>query len=398
MRRPSLLPPWFRLGPDGRGFCVGTCVVISAILVVHAGGVQASLSLGPGAELPSFRGTCLLSVSTDSHRRRRRPDHCSVLVPELFLYALSHDDLPSLLVSVGLLLAAGPSQERRWGTAVFLGLSVLSALSLPLVYGLLLSVLVGEPSRVCGYSAIEMALLTAQCRQVTRRRLVKWVPLWFLPWCLLLLGMLLLPGTPALLHFCAISLGHNYNQSLIKALQELKQVTSVNVIPHSSYISTSAHMSLPTHHSSARSTSSHQMCAAPLPVRDPAIFNHQPWWGQGSNPLTEAEQLEEQMLRAAMLESLQDVAEDAKIEVPKSSVSSLRLQQLEKMGFPTDKAVVALAASKQLDGAISLLIDHSVGEQAVVVSKGKRPPTQQTLAAAELGAGQQENASGTVVS
>lgn len=49
----------------------------------------------------------------------------------------------------------------------------------------------------------------------------------------------------------------------------------------------------------------------------------------------------------------------------------LRLQQLEKMGFPTEKAVVALAASKQLDGAISLLIDDSIGEQAVVVSKGK---------------------------
>lgn len=52
-------------------------------------------------------------------------------------------------------------------------------------------------------------------------------------------------------------------------------------------------------------------------------------------------------------------------------VSALRLQQLEKMGFSTDKAVVALAASKQLDGAISLLVDDSVGEEAVVVSKGK---------------------------
>lgn len=56
----------------------------------------------------------------------------------------------------------------------------------------------------------------------------------------------------------------------------------------------------------------------------------------------------------------------------------LRLQQLEKMGFPTEKAVVALAASKQLDGAISLLIDDSVGEQAVVVSKGKSPQSPQS--------------------
>lgn len=43
------------------------------------------------------------------------------------------------------------------------------------------------------------------------------------------------------------------------------------------------------------------------------------------------------------------------------------------MGFPTEKAVVALAASKQLDGAISLLIDDRVGEEAVVVCKGKSP-------------------------
>lgn len=47
------------------------------------------------------------------------------------------------------------------------------------------------------------------------------------------------------------------------------------------------------------------------------------------------------------------------------------------MGFPTEKAVVALAASKQLDGAISLLIDDSIGEQAVVVSKGKSPQQSQ---------------------
>lgn len=48
------------------------------------------------------------------------------------------------------------------------------------------------------------------------------------------------------------------------------------------------------------------------------------------------------------------------------------------MGFPTEKAVVALAATKQLDGAISLLIEDSIGEQAVVVTKGKSHPPQQS--------------------
>lgn len=167
---------------------------------------------------------------------------------------------------------------------------------------------------------------------------------------------------------------------------------------------------------------------APPPMRDPSVLNHHPWvepvpaWiMQQSAVLSEAEVLEEQMLHAGILASLQDGPEDidAKVEVPKSSVSSLRLvfiliiiytklftlfptyshihvisnnqftkrpmllpfrlQQLEKMGFATEKAVVALAASKQLDGAIALLIDDSVGEQAVVTSKGKNPmPPQNT--------------------
>ena len=126
-------------------------------------------------------------------------------------------------------------------------------------------------------------------------------------------------------------------------------------------------------------------------------------------------------MKAGILASLQDTSEDpeGRVEVPKSSVSSLRqviimtgllflifiygntklmtmslyclfgfnnvslkemlfshrLQQLERMGFPTEKAVVALAASKQLDGAISLLIDNRVGDQSVMVSKGRGTPS-----------------------
>ncbi|KAI4889250.1 hypothetical protein NFI96_026332 [Prochilodus magdalenae] len=109
----------------------------------------------------------------------------------------------------------------------------------------------------------------------------------------------------------------------------------------------------------------------------------QPWqqsapeWHREPHVATDTQLLEEQLLRAGILASLQDAPEGTadKVEVPKSSVSSLRLQQLEKMGFPTEKAVVALAATGQLDGAISLLIQDQVGEEAVVVSKGKKSPT-----------------------
>ncbi|XP_044053544.1 rhomboid domain-containing protein 3 isoform X2 [Siniperca chuatsi] len=304
----------------------------------------------------------------------------------------SHDELPSLLVSVVLLLLVGRCQERRWGTFAFLALSILTMAILPLLYTLVLFVGGGEASRICGYSAIQLALFTAQCRQVSQRRLLRCLPVWFLPWLLLLIGLLLLPGTPALLHFCTIFIGHNYHQPFIGMLQELEEARVLDLIPHWAFVPTSARFRLPIYTTSQRSRSLSQKMpvdqADAPPMRDPSVFNHHPWvdpmpaWIMKESAVqSEAEVLDEQMLRAGILASLQDAADDpdAKVEVPKSSVSSLRLQQLEKMGFPTEKAVVALAASKQLDGAISLLIDDSVGEEAVVVSKGKSPlPPQST--------------------
>lgn len=56
--------------------------------------------------------------------------------------------------------------------------------------------------------------------------------------------------------------------------------------------------------------------------RYPAAFHQQSWM-----EMSEAEVLEEEMLRAGILASLKDAPEgdpDSKIEVPKSSVSSLR--------------------------------------------------------------------------
>ncbi|XP_071339044.1 rhomboid domain-containing protein 3 [Trachinotus anak] len=361
-----MLSVWYWFGSDRPGFCLGTSSWIALMLLIYAGGIQASLSLGPGGDFPRFR--------------------------DPFLYALSHDDLQSLLVSVALLLLVGPCQERRWGTVAFLALSVLTMAILPILYTLVLFIGSGEASRICGYSAVQLALFTAQCRQVTQKRLLRCLPVWFLPWIFLLIGLLLLPGTPALLHFCAICIGHNYHQSFIGMLQELEEASVLAFIPDWAHVPTSARFRLPTYTTSQRSRSLSQTTpvdqAAAPPVRDPFVLNHHPWiepspaWiMEESAALSEAEVLEEQMLRAGILASLQDSPDDpdAKVEVPKSSVSSLRLQQLEKMGFPTEKAVVALAASKQLDGAISLLIEDNVGEQAVVVSKGKGPqPLQST--------------------
>uniref|UniRef100_G3P1B3 Rhomboid domain containing 3 n=2 Tax=Gasterosteus aculeatus aculeatus TaxID=481459 RepID=G3P1B3_GASAC len=349
-------PAWFWCGSERAGFCLGTCVCAALALLTYAAGVQASLTVGPGGDFPRLT--------------------------DVLLYAFSHDELLSLLVSVALLLLVGPSQERRWGTVAFLLLSILTTAAVPLLYALLLFVGGAGPSRICGCSAVQLALLAAQCRQVAARRLLRCLPLWFLPWLLLLVGVVLLPGTPALLHFCAILLGHNYTMAFIGILQELEETRVLDLVPDWVYVRSSARWRLPVCIASQRSRSlflspPEDQAAAPL-TRDQ--LNHHPWedgvpaWimNRSAAP-SEAEVPEEHMLKAGILASLQDAPynPDSKVEVPKSSVSSLRLQQLEKMGFPTDKAVVALAASKQLDGAISLLIDDSVGEQAVVVSKGK---------------------------
>lgn len=353
---------WFWFGSNRPGFFLGTALVSSGILLVYCGGVHASLSVGPGGDFPKFT--------------------------DLFLYAFSHEDLPSLLINTILLLLLGPCQERRWGTVAFVSLSLLSTVMLPPLYTLVLFVGGGEASRICGYSATQLALFTAQCRQVTQKRLMGFVPIWFLPWLLLLASLLLLPGTPALLHFCAICLGHNYRQSFIGVFQELEDATIFNCVPEWVCVLTSARLRLPTYTTSKRSGSPSQSRptsgadhSACNPTRDPSSPGHQsPWpeplpsWAmEGAAALSEQQLLEEQMMKAGILASLQDTSEDpdAKVEVPKNSVSSLRLQQLEKMGFPTEKAVVALAASKQLDGAISLLIDDRVGDKSVMVSKGK---------------------------
>uniref|UniRef100_A0A096MGW9 Rhomboid domain containing 3 n=1 Tax=Poecilia formosa TaxID=48698 RepID=A0A096MGW9_POEFO len=294
---------------------------------------------------------------------------------DVFLYALSHDDSPSLLISVVLLLLLGSCQERRWGSVTFLLLSIITITTLAFIYTLVLFVVGGEASRICGFSAIQLALFTAQCRQATQRRLLRCLPVWFLPWLFLLSGLLLLPGTPALLHLCAICIGHKQSAYLYDVLGLTSVCLAFLCLCLWMLCGLFGLKVAPTKSVPQFMAVDH---AAPPPVRDPTAYNLHQWmeppspaWVmevQAAAAVSEAEVLEEELLRAGIMASLQD-APDTKVEVPKSSVSSLRLQQLEKMGFPTEKAVVALAATKQLDGAISLLIEDSIGEQAVVVSK-----------------------------
>ncbi|XP_051981629.1 rhomboid domain-containing protein 3-like [Xyrauchen texanus] len=347
---------WIWFGSNRPGFCCGTFLISMLILSTWLSGIHANLNLGPGGDFPGFY--------------------------DFIFYSLSHEELTSFLYNIILLLWLGPCQERRWGTFVFLALSFLSTVLLPPIYALFLFVTGDEASRVSGYAATHLALFTAQCGQVKQRRVLNHVPVWFLPWFFLLLNLFLLPSAPGLLHFYAICLGLNYNKEFIDILQQSERICVC--LPKWAYIPVISHSHLPTYISPSERPEPEPSQMGHMPsVSRSQLEDHShvlPWqhsvseWHNES--LLDAQLLEEQMLRAGILASLQDAPEGAdKVEVPKSSVSSLRLQQLEKMGFPTEKAVVALAATGQLDGAISLLIDDQIGEEAVVISKGKKSPS-----------------------
>ena len=54
------------------------------------------------------------------------------------------------------------------------------------------------------------------------------------------------------------------------------------------------------------------------------------------------------------------------LTLPSHSFPRHRLQQLERMGFPTEQAVVALAATGRVEGAVALLVGGEVGTEALV--------------------------------
>lgn len=82
--------------------------------------------------------------------------------------------------------------------------------------------------------------------------------------------------------------------------------------------------------------------------------------------------LDEQMLQEGIQASLVQGPQNP-VWLPKSSVSSLRLQQLEHMGFPTEQAAVALAATGRVEGAVSLLVEGLVDTEALV-TEGRSGP------------------------
>lgn len=65
---------------------------------------------------------------------------------------------------------------------------------------------------------------------------------------------------------------------------------------------------------------------------------------------------------------------EAALTLPPHPLPRRRLQQLERMGFPTEQAVVALAATGRVEGAVALLVSGEVGTEALV-TQGREGPT-----------------------
>ncbi|XP_045145530.1 rhomboid domain-containing protein 3 isoform X2 [Echinops telfairi] len=329
-------------------------------------------------------------------------------VHRLLTHALGHTALPGLLLSLLLLAILGWQQEHRVGSLRFLHTVVLLALATGLLAMLLAGLGVPRVAGGCGYMPIHLAMLAGQghCPRQPRGAL----PPWLAPWLLLSLTPLLSSEPPFLQLLCGLLAGLAYaagafrwlelSERRLQVLQEgavcraLVGCWPLRLLPAPGCLA-----ELPTSHLPG----ARPPAAGPPPVASPSLWPgseasrslpldlealQPPWEGSleaglawagprfpSETPLWAA--LDEQMLQEALQASLLDgpgLGPEGPLWLPKSSVSSLRLQQLQRMGFPTEKAVVALAATGRVEGAVSLLVDGQVGAEALVTEVKSCPP------------------------
>ncbi|XP_027432227.1 rhomboid domain-containing protein 3 isoform X4 [Zalophus californianus] len=319
----------------------------------------------------------------------------------LLTHALGHTALPGLLLSLLLLPTLGWWQECHLGTLRFLHASALLALAAGLMGVLLAGLGVSSAAGGCGYMPVHLAMLAGQGHHPRQPQGI--LPPWLLPWLLLALTPLLSSEPPFLQLFCGLLAGLAYaagafqwlelSDQRLQALQEgvlcraLAGCWPLRLLP-----TPGGRAELPvTHPTGVRpptpgppymASSSLWFRGEGSAQRPPGLEPVQPTWEVSSEvgpawagpsfppgtPLWAA--LDEQMLQEGIQASLLDgpaPCSESPLWLPKSSVSSLRLQQLERMGFPTEQAVVALAATGRVEGAVSLLVGGEVGTEALVM-------------------------------
>ncbi|XP_073917408.1 rhomboid domain-containing protein 3 [Castor canadensis] len=329
-------------------------------------------------------------------------------VHRLLTHALGHTALPGLLLSLFLLPTLGWRQECRLGTLRFLHASALLSLAAGLLAVLLAGLGVSRAAGGCGYMPVHLAMLAGQghCPRWPQGTL----PPWLWPWLLLALTPLLSSEPPFLQLLCGLLAGLAYSAGAFQWLELSEQ--RLQVLQEGVLCRTLAGCwplrLLPTPGSLAELPVTHPAGARPASRGPPFPASPGPWshsdssaqlppglgpvqltwegsseaglnWTRSSfspgTPMWAA--LDEQMLQEGIRASLLDgptQGSQSPLWLPKSSVSSLRLQQLERMGFPTEQAVVALAAAGHVEGAVSLLVGKQVDTETLVTEGRGGPP------------------------
>ncbi|XP_069475357.1 rhomboid domain-containing protein 3 isoform X2 [Ambystoma mexicanum] len=342
-------------------------------------------------------------------------------VHRLFTYPVCHHETLHLLLDLLLFVLLGWRQERAMGTLRYLQRIALCVIASAVLYLIIAPILTKSPATASGYTAVHLAMLTSHPFPRWKGALGQVVVL-AIAWAIILFGTLLIPGSPFLLNTCGVLTGMLYWTRALswlevpeRKLEELEGASIFQALARNPFLhfvpSSSTEETLPyTDPMAANRFSgpqqSHWPAQGPLsgyfmsstgmaeaprdgPIlaeswvqhpffqRDhPTQVQHFPPWlppsWHSDAPLAVLENslMEEAMLRAGIQASLDQsgLEADPELKLSKSSVSALRLQQLERMGFPTQKAVVALAATGKVEGAVSLLVGGQVGEEAVVTT------------------------------
>uniref|UniRef100_UPI00398F6673 rhomboid domain-containing protein 3 isoform X2 n=1 Tax=Pristiophorus japonicus TaxID=55135 RepID=UPI00398F6673 len=372
------------------------------------------------------------------------------MVYRLLGYCFSHGNIFTLLVNVALLVVLGSRLEQRLGTIRYLYLSVLFAVLSALLYLLLVKLLSFDETPVCGFTTVQFAMVTLSCRSSEMKRTVTvaGISTAAVPWILLPVAYLVIPGSSVLLHICGVIVGLIYSyrfffclelsDSVIESVERLAICRFLQLSSWIPFIFSPVQYQLPVRSNIERfhpipevyqtraSSVVHLTASADhFTTRESYNIETDSQWSASSNQTLPSSQLhtgsthtnylqadpynpysstyprqldpsyhlsefyhvnpdiyaaaarglltDEDLLHAGVVASLQESGMDqhSKVEVSKSSVSSLRLQQLERMGFSTEKAVLALAASGKVESAVNLLVEDQVGEDAVVTAKVK---------------------------
>ncbi|XP_053558151.1 rhomboid domain-containing protein 3 [Bombina bombina] len=279
--------------------------------------------------------------------------------------------------------------ESYMGTLSYLHLSCICTLCCSILYIFLSWLLPSSAGPAYGYLATQLALLMVHCPVVPYRLDKRLAP--FFPCGILIISQLLCPLSPLLLNICGILSGLIIRSDLLSCLELSKhrRVALERIHLFRFLASTPFVQFIPT-----RSKGALLPETDPRPRDRPMIYEdinfafdtNEPSVGISNQALSfvgdkgpsvtpmfeNPKELDDELLKAGIEASLRDYEEQEimkqELSLHKSCVSALRLQQLEKMGFPTGPAVVALAAAGKVERAVSLLVEGQVGEEILVAS------------------------------